>query len=1483
MKIFICLLFLAGFLSAGPLELKDGDRVTFVGGTFVERETEYSLIETYLTLANPDKDIKFRNLGWSADTVKGESRGYFKVKEGYGLLLQKVGETKPTVIVLTYGANAAREGLAHLPAFIEDYTRLINDLKKRTGARIILMSTPPQENLGEPYPNPEKYNKALGSYFWDISKLAKKLELVNVNIFNIFKEATGYTTNSIHLNESGYSDVATYLAELNQTPDSMIEIDISKENPRSLGGELTSVKETADKVTFTFLPDSLAPFSSKRKLRVRGLNPGVYELKVGDRVILSATAEELNRGVDSKYLLVQERLLQIEITEKNEQFFHSWRPQNTIYLFGNRKHEQGQNGKEIGEFGAYIKKHEAKITKLKKLKELTWEIYPKKKIIPKPAVVAKSLILPPEEEVKTFNLPADLQVSLFAAEPMIINPTNMNWDSQGRLWVACAPGYPQIKPGHMANDQIIVLEDTNKDGIADKRHVFVDNVLIPTAVLPGNGGVYVGNSTEFVFYQDTDGDMKADVKKIIMSGFGTEDTHHIIHTPYWGQDGMLYFNQSIYTHSHVETPWGVERLMAGGIWQYNPHTERLKVFSRGLLNTWGHRMDKYGQSFATDGAGSHGINYIFPGVAQRTAHGTRHLYPGLNPGQPKHCGLEIISGSHFPEKYQDLLIANDFRGHRTNSFKLSENGSAFISSQQMDIISTGSGKIDRKGQGGGFRPVDLKMGPDGALYVADWSNIIIQHGEVDFRDSRRDQIHGRIWRITAKGRPLTKIVQFREAPLKQLLGNLTSADRYLTDMSKRELIERGATKVPPALDEWLAQGQSDYSKLQALWLRVGLNAPDVQLLKDVLQADDGNIRAAAVRVAAQQYDKKTNLLSLFKNTIKDSKAIVRLETVNALRVLKTTTAVEVALQALDSKVDKTIDYALQLTVRELADQWIGRTIFNGNIKHLSYAVSASHNPKALKSLYDAYKAGKIAKESQAGALKLIGELGNVAQLTELYQLLFDGKTSQQDRVVILDSLLKTAQARGLRPKTNFAKLATLIGNPVYKQQVTALIGAWKLKGLVARLASAAMKGESSALAVLAQVKGPQAEKIIMSVIEQNKNNNIAVKATAALAGINMTAAVDYSLKLFAEASATVDYGPIFEAIYKDKKGPSVLDAALQGKKINPSVALLGVQRANIGGRDLSQLINSLNKAGDLKPMKQILSAEELAALVKAVNEKGNPQLGENIYRKQSIACMTCHAIGGAGTKIGPDLISIGASAPVDYLIESILQPSKKIKEGYHMTMVMTKDGQMIAGSELSASKEEVVIRNALGVVQKIPARNIKKKEVNPMSMMPPGLAASLSEEEFIHLISFMSQLGKSGDFKMSSQRYVRTFGIADNISKENLQNLESVIFRTGYAKVNGLIPMKDKSLFSTSTPALKFDLEVIKGGLLTLQFSYINGLRASNFSNEIFYLDREKKTAKLKVNKGDSSVLICLNRNFKAQNLTIKILDSETNAVVKFK
>ena len=319
MKLFIqfSLLIISGLVSAGPLELKNGDRVAFVGGTFVERETEHSLIETYLTLANPDKDIKFRNLGWSADTVKGESRGYFKIHEGYGLLLQKVEETKPTVIVLTYGANASWNGANGLTSFITDYTKLITTLKEKTGARIILMSTPRQENLGAPYPNPDKHNEDQSLYFTAIKKIAGAQNLSFIDLFNEFKDVKGFTSNSIHLNKKGYHAVAKYLSELRKNYSATaIDIDAANNTSQASSGKLSQLSASSTNVSFTFSPTGLSSFDSAKILKLSKLKQGNYELKSNGRILLTATAAEWAKGIKSSDLLVQERLLQTEILEK---------------------------------------------------------------------------------------------------------------------------------------------------------------------------------------------------------------------------------------------------------------------------------------------------------------------------------------------------------------------------------------------------------------------------------------------------------------------------------------------------------------------------------------------------------------------------------------------------------------------------------------------------------------------------------------------------------------------------------------------------------------------------------------------------------------------------------------------------------------------------------------------------------------------------------------------------------------------------------------------------------------------------------------------------------------------------------------------------------------------------------------------------------------------------------------------------------------
>src|SRR5437868_4620012 len=186
----------------------------------------------------------------------------------------------------------------------------------------------------------------------------------------------------------------------------------------------------------------------------------------------------------------------------------------------------------------------------------------------------------PELERKSFQVADGFEVNLFAADPLLAKPIQMNFDAAGRLWIAASEVYPQIKPGQKANDKVIVLEDTKGVGKADKVTVFADGLLIPTGVEPGDGGCYVADSTDMLHFR-AGPDGRAGRPDIVLSGFGTEDTHHILHTLRWGPDGMLYFNQSVYIHSHIETPYGVARLNAGGGGRLWPQTGRLAVGAPG--------------------------------------------------------------------------------------------------------------------------------------------------------------------------------------------------------------------------------------------------------------------------------------------------------------------------------------------------------------------------------------------------------------------------------------------------------------------------------------------------------------------------------------------------------------------------------------------------------------------------------------------------------------------------------------------------------------------------------------------------------------------------------------------------------------------------------------------------------------------------------------------------------------------------------------
>ncbi|MFM2220822.1 MAG: hypothetical protein RLZZ553_570 [Verrucomicrobiota bacterium] len=996
----------------------------------------------------------------------------------------------------------------------------------------------------------------------------------------------------------------------------------------------------------------------------------------------------------------------------------------------------------------------------------------------------------PLEEKKTFRLAEGLEVNLFAGEPMVRKPIQMAWDARGRLWVASSAIYPHIKPGQTQSDQILILEDTDADGKADKSTVFYEGLLIPTGIWPQDGGAYVANSTELLFMEDSNGDGKADKSKVLLSGFGTEDTHHILHSIKGGPDGNLYFNQSVYIHSHIETPFGVRRLMGTGIWQYQPRTGRLEVFSMGQVNPWGHIFDDWGQSFTTDGAYGEGINYVFPGATFRCLpNQLPRILTGMNPGQPKQCGLAQITGSHFTTEWQGQLITCDFRGHRVNRFVLTDADSGYRSQQLPDLMSSTHGS---------FRPVDVNIGPDGAIYLADWFNPIIQHGEVDFRDQRRDQEHGRIWRITMKERKSSPIVNLQKLDNTQLLEQLLVPDQSLRYWAKQEIKSRKIPNLSILLKTFLKKNATPTATVEALSTAqtCGIVTFPWILEHALLDGKDGRIdhaptRAAAVRAIRQLLidegmtclkDQQGKALSInhtekfFSSLCADPHPRVRLEAVNLLRSFGSPRAMEIAAEVLKQPMDANIDFALWRGFYELSSIWLpalqrGEISFTGNSDGLLFALKAANQADASGLLLDIVEKKSGTETQRVELLRIIGTTINQAQLDRLCTFATTVGNGSNERAAAIKALIIAQQQRQLIPRSAPSLVPLVSGNDKSVALAAAeLAGCWKQedsRSALEALARGADALASKAQMSIARLGGPSAQTFLEQLLATRKEPSTQADVLLALVQWDIAKATPAVVTyLGTQSEASPGTAALVDAYLTRQEGPAILANAMLGKTLKSSVASQALQKTSSTGGDTKALIDALTKAGGLTPVTSP-DAAQMAKLIEEVQQRGDAKKGEGIYRKMELQCNVCHAIGPVGSNIGPNLLSIGSSAPVDYIIDSLLQPSKKIKEGYATAMVQMKDGSSFTGFLTREDDKEILLTDAAGVARTLPQSGIAKKEVIPVSLMPAGLTNNLRRDELVDLVRFLSELGKEGDFKLQEDGTLRAWDVyqSDNLQK----------------------------------------------------------------------------------------------------------------------
>ncbi|MEP7109217.1 MAG: PVC-type heme-binding CxxCH protein, partial [Ferruginibacter sp.] len=512
-----------------------------------------------------------------------------------------------------------------------------------------------------------------------------------------------------------------------------------------------------------------------------------------------------------------------------------------------------------------------------------------------------------QEALTKFKLAPGYKVDLFASEkefPDLAKPVQLSFDNKGRLWVATMPSYPHYRPGDQRpDDKLLILEDTDGDGKADKQTTFARGLHLPVGFEFSTEGVYAAQGTNLVLLKDTNNDDHADKKEIVLSGFDDHDSHHGIHAFCADPSGAIFMGEGVFLHTNVETPYGPVHATNGGFYRYDPQKHKLqRVAQLHIPNPWGIAFDEWGQNFFEETSGPE-VRWMTPGMVKPRYGISTHKSVDLIDSQHKvrpTSGLEFVSSRHFPPQVQgDFLINNTIGFLGIKQHTLEDSGTGYKSKHRLDLIQS----EDRN-----FRPVDLEFAPDGSLYVVDWHNILIGHMQHNARDPLRDHSHGRIYRITYPARPLIKPAKISGSSIDELLDNLKLPEYRTRYRTRRELRARNTNEVISHLQSWIQKldkkdPKFEHHLLEALWVSWGMNKVDQNLIHQLLSAHDYRARAATVRVLnynGQEIRDQENLLLKAAN---DDNGRVRLEVIIAASWLSK----EAGLRILDEVGKKPLD------------------------------------------------------------------------------------------------------------------------------------------------------------------------------------------------------------------------------------------------------------------------------------------------------------------------------------------------------------------------------------------------------------------------------------------------------------------------------------------------------------------------------------------------------------------------------------------------
>ncbi len=495
--------------------------------------------------------------------------------------------------------------------------------------------------------------------------------------------------------------------------------------------------------------------------------------------------------------------------------------------------------------------------------------------------VAAEPSLTAAETAAKMKLPPGFKVQVVTAEPDVVQPIAMTQDDRGRLWVVTNTNYP-VCPGEK-KDSILIFEDTNGDGKADKRTVFYDKLTFPSGIEVGHGGVWIGAPPNLLFIADKNGDDKPDAEpEIVLDGWGWEDTHETLNDFIWGPDGWLYGTHGVFTFSNVGKPGTPKAERVGinaGVWRLHPVTRKFERWAEGASNQWGIDWNDRGEAFFEACVIPHMWHAIQGARYQRQGgqHFNRHTYDDIKTiawgryEKAAYSGMMVYLGGLFPAEYRDTLFFHDIHMNKQRNERVVRSGSGYKSEKNGDFLVS---------EDKWFRGLQPQYGPDGSVFINDWYDKVPCHQQRDFTD----RSNGRIYKVTTDAAKPVK-VDLAKATEPELIAHQLNVNDWYVRHARRILQERGlSVGGVTALEKILFENADETRQLRALWALHSCGKLSEATLLKALAAKSEYVRGWAVTLACESGAPSAATVSELERLSKgDSTPLVRLRVAGALQ------------------------------------------------------------------------------------------------------------------------------------------------------------------------------------------------------------------------------------------------------------------------------------------------------------------------------------------------------------------------------------------------------------------------------------------------------------------------------------------------------------------------------------------------------------------------------------------------------------------------